>query len=79
LEKPAFAANVAKAIEIGCGDQDGNGKKCVMQKETVEWESMRIGCDYSGLTSAVLPEKEATMAGARTIATKVRPIRRSCI
>ena len=34
--------------------------------------------DYSGLVSE-LPEKAATMAGEMTIATKVRPIRRSCI
>jgi hypothetical protein len=36
------------------------------------------GNDYSGLVSE-LPEKAATMAGEMTIATKVRPIRRSCI
>jgi len=33
---------------------------------------------YSGLVSEV-PEKAATIAGARTIPTKERPIRRSCI
>jgi hypothetical protein len=35
-------------------------------------------CDYSGLVSEV-PENAATMAGAITIPTKVRPIRRSCM
>ena len=35
-------------------------------------------CNYSGLVSEV-PEKAATIAGAITIPTKVRPIRRSCI
>jgi hypothetical protein len=37
-----------------------------------------VGGDYSGLVSED-PEKAATMAGEMTIATKVRPIRRSCI
>lgn len=36
------------------------------------------GTAYSGLVSEV-PEKAATIAGVITIATKVRPIRRSCI
>ena len=37
-----------------------------------------VAGDYSGLVSEV-PEKAATIAGAITIPTKVRPIRRSCM
>jgi len=39
---------------------------------------LKPDCNYSGLVSEV-PEKAATMAGAITIPTKVRPIRRSCM
>jgi hypothetical protein len=42
------------------------------------WIEITVGrINYSGLVSEVV--KEATMAGAMTIATKVRPIRKSCI
>jgi hypothetical protein len=40
--------------------------------------AIRRRSHYSGLVSDV-PEKAATIAGAITIPTKVRPIRRSCI
>ena len=39
---------------------------------------LKPDCNYSGLVSEV-PEKAATIAGAITIPTKVRPIRRSCM
>jgi hypothetical protein len=63
--KLTFLSNVACDVR--------SGQIVVCSQKRVE-----CGGDYSGLVSEV-PENAATIAGAITIPTKVRPIRRSCM
>jgi hypothetical protein len=53
-EKPALVANVAKAIEIGCGS-GWKQEEILSAERRVGQGWMRIACDYSALFSS-LPE-----------------------